>query len=324
VQGRHPLQTSDALGAAAAQVGPRVVATAAVLHKQYGLPLGKIAAFYQQHFGLRITGGGLVQALHRAARQAAPTYDALIETVRQSGIVVPDETGWRVGAQLQWLWVYATPTTTVYAIQPGRGFEQASTVLGADFSGILVRDGWAPYRQFEQALHQSCLNHVLRRTHELQADHPRAPLPFQVQGVLQQALDLRDRYLVGEVSAHGLAVARGHLQARLATLLDQRTTVPAVRRFVAHLDREWPGLFTFLYDPTIDATTWRAEQAIRPAVVNRKVSGGNRTWRGATTQQVLATVLRTSVQRGFDPLVILGNLLRDPARRVAPPLSAPT
>src|SRR5919106_1472808 len=136
----------------------RAAATAAVLHKQYGLPLGKIAAFYQQHFGLRITGGGLVQALHRAARQAAPTYDALIETVRQSLVVVPDETGWRVGAQLQWLWVYATTTTTVYAIQPGRGFEQAATVLGADFSGILVRDGWAPYRQFEQALHQSCLN----------------------------------------------------------------------------------------------------------------------------------------------------------------------
>lgn len=324
VQGRHPLQTSDALGAAAAQVGPRAVATAAVLHKQHGVPLGKVAAFYQQHFGLRVTPSGFVQALHRAARQATPTYAALIETVRQSPVVVPDETGWRVGAQLQWLWVYATTTTTVYAIQPGRGFDQAATILGAEYSGILVRDGWAPYRQFEQALHQTCLNHVLRRCHELQTDHPRAPLPFQVQAMLQQALHLRDRYTTGEISAHGLAVARGHLQARLATLLDQRSTVPAVRRFVAHLDREWPALFSFLYDPTIDATTWRAEQAIRPAVVNRKVSGGNRTWRGAYTQQVLTTVLRTSAQRHRDPLRILADLLYDPVPRVAPALRAPT
>jgi transposase len=58
IQGRHPLQTSDALGAAAAQIGPRVVATAAVLHKQFGLPVGKVASLFQQHFALTITAGG--------------------------------------------------------------------------------------------------------------------------------------------------------------------------------------------------------------------------------------------------------------------------
>lgn len=317
VQGRHPWQTSDALGAAAAQIGPRAVATAAVLHKQFGLPLGKVATFYQRHFGLRITTGGLVHALHRAARQATPTYAALINTVRQSPVVVPDETGWRVGAQLQWLWVGATPSTTVYAIQPGRGFDEAAALLGADFAGVLVRDGWAPYRQFDQAAHQTCLAHLLRRCREIQTDHPRAPLPYRVQTVLQQALQVRDRHAAGLISAHGVAVARGHLQARLTTVLDQRTTVPAVRRFVAHLDREWSALFSFLYDPTVDATTWRAEQALRPAVVNRKVSGGNRTWLGAQTQQVLTTLLRTSTQRHLDPLRILTDLLRERVPRIA-------
>ena len=182
---------------------------------------------------------------------------------------------------LQWLWVFATPTTTVYAIQPGRGFPQAAAILGADFAGVLVRDGWAPYRRFTQAAHQTCLAHLLRRCRELQADHPRALLPRQVQTVLQQALTLRDRHAAGTISAHGAAVARGRLLGRLTTVLDQPTTVPAVRRFVAHLDREWSALFSFLFDPTIDATNWRAEQAIRPAVVLRKVCGGNRTWHGA-------------------------------------------
>ena len=317
VQGRHPLQTSDALGAAAAQIGPRAAATAAVLHKQFGVPLGKVATLFQQHFGLTMTPSGIVHALHRAARQATPTYTALIETVRHSPMVVPDETGWRVGAQLQWLWVYATPSTTVYAIQPGRGFDQAAALLGAEFAGVLVRDGWAPYRQFEQAAHQTCLAHLLRRCRELQTDHPRAPLPYRVQTVLQQALHLRDRHADGTISAHGVAVARGQLQARLATVLDQPTTVPAVRRFAAHLDREWPALFSFLYDPTIDATNWRAEQALRPAVVNRKVSGGNRTWLGAQTQQILATLFRTSSQRQLDPLQILGDLLRERVPRIA-------
>ncbi|MBI3265069.1 MAG: IS66 family transposase [Acidobacteria bacterium] len=311
------MQISDALGAAAAQLGPQAVATAAHLHKECGLPLGKIARFYQSHFGLTVTPGGLVHALHRAARSAAPTYAALLDMVRHSPMVTPDETGWRVGAELQWLWVAATPNTTVYAIQPGRGFDQAAALLGADFAGTLVRDGWAPYRRFEQAAHQTCLQHLLTRARELQTDHPRAQLPYQVHDVLQQALALRDRHAAGAVSDHGLAVARGHLETRLSSTLDQRSTVSAVRRFVAHLDREWPALFSFLHDPTVDATNWRAEQALRPAVVNRKVCGGNRTWEAAQTQQILMTVLRTGRQRALDPLRILSDLLHEHKPRIA-------
>jgi hypothetical protein len=32
--------------------------------------------------------------------------------------------------------------------------------------------------------------------------------------------------------------------------------------------------YSFLFDSTLDATNWRAEQAIRPAVVTRTMAGG--------------------------------------------------
>jgi len=48
VQGRHAQQTSDALGAAAAQVGPQATALAAVLNTQLGLSFGKVATLRQQ------------------------------------------------------------------------------------------------------------------------------------------------------------------------------------------------------------------------------------------------------------------------------------
>ena len=131
--------------------------------------------------------------LHRTARDAAPTYTALCEQVRAAPVVTPDETGWRGGAERHWLWVFATPETTVYAICPGRGFDAAATVLGADFDGVLVRDGWAPYRCFQDALHQTCLAHLLRRCRELRDDHPHDPWAAHVQDVLQAALGLRDR-----------------------------------------------------------------------------------------------------------------------------------
>ena len=52
--------------------------------------------------------------------------------------------------------------TTVYRTQPGRGFEEAAALIGADYAGVLVRDGSAPYRQFDAAHHQTCLAHLAR------------------------------------------------------------------------------------------------------------------------------------------------------------------
>ena len=74
-------------------------------------------------------------------------------------MVTPDETGWRVSVEPHWLWTFVTPETTVYAICPGRGFADAATVLGTDYAGVLVRDGWQVYRRYKGSLHQSCLNH---------------------------------------------------------------------------------------------------------------------------------------------------------------------
>ena len=109
-------------------------------------------------------------------------------------MVTPDETGWRVGAKPHWLWTCVTPETTVYAICPGRSFDDAATLLGTDYSGVLVRDGWVVYRCYK-GLHQSCINHLANRclripvksiTHSgrnrslipVETDHPFRPKPI--------------------------------------------------------------------------------------------------------------------------------------------------
>jgi transposase len=80
-------------------------------------------------------------------------------------------------------------------------------------------------------------------------------------------------------------------------------------RWLDHLAREREHLFTFLRIPGVEATNWRAEHAIRLAVVTRKAWGGNRTWAGATTWQTLSSVLRTASQHGHDPVELLARLL---------------
>jgi transposase len=314
VQGRHPLQTSAAVGVGGVQVGPEALTLAALLNKQMGLSLGHTQQVLAYGFGLEVSRGGLYRALARMAHQAEPTYAGLLEAARQSAVNGVDETGWKVGGRLQWLHVAVSAQVTVYAILPGRGYEQSAVILGAGYEGFLVHDGWAPYYRFQFAFHQSCVSHLLKRCREMAqlASPAAAAFPLAVEDLLQTSLELRDRYEHGKISAHGLRSATGRVEAKLDRMLEIHYRNPANRRLARHLEHERPWLFTFLYCPGLDATNNAAERAIRGMVIARKVWGGNRTWEGARTQQILVSVLRTCWQQGKDAFTRVVSLLRAP------------
>jgi transposase len=314
VQGRHPLQTSDAVGVGNVQLGPEALTLAAILNKQMGLSLGHTRQVLSYGFGLEVSRGGLYRALARLAGRAEPTYEGLVETARQAPVNGMDETGWKVGGRLQWLHVAVSAQVTVYAILPGRGYEQAVAILGAEYDGFLTHDGWAPYYRFQLAFHQSCLAHLLKRCREMaQVASPAAlAFPRAVENLLLKSLELRDRYERGEVSERGLSIATGKLEAKLDRMLETRRRNPANRRLARHLEHELLWLFTFLHCPGLDATNNTAERAIRGMVIARKVWGGSRTWEGTHTQQILVSVLRTCWQQGKDAFTRCVRLLRAP------------
>ena len=314
VQGRHRLQTSDAVGVGGVQLGPEALTLAAILNKQMGLSLGHTRQVLSYGFGLEVSRGGLYRALARMAGRAEPTYDGLVETARQALVNGMDETGWKVGGRLQWLHVAVSAQVTVYAILPGRGYKQSVAILGAEYDGFLIHDGWAPYYRFRLAFHQSCLAHLLKRCREMaQIASPTAlAFPRAVEHLLQMGLELRARYERSEISEHGMRTATGKLEAKLDRMLETRRRNPANRRLARHLEHEHLWLFTFLHCAGLDATNNAAERAIRGMVIARKVWGGNRTWEGARTQQILTSVLRTCWQQGKDTFTRLVKLLRAP------------
>jgi transposase len=314
VQGRHRLQTSNAVGVGSVQLGPEALTLAAILNKQMGLSLGHTRQALSYGFGLEVSRGGLYRALARMADRAEPTYDGLLETARQAPVNGMDETGWKVGGRLQWLHVAVSAQVTIYAILPGRGYEQSVAILGAAYDGFLTHDGWAPYYRFQFAFHQSCLAPLLTRCQEMAhlASPTALAFPRAVEDLLKTSLALRDRYEQGEVSERGLSIATGKLQAKLDRMLEPRRRNAANRRLARHLEHERLWLFTFLHCPGLDATNNAAERAIRGMVIARKVWGGNRTWEGARTQQILVSVLRTCWQQGKDAFTRCVRLLRAP------------
>lgn len=303
VQGRHPLQTSDALGAAASQLGPDAHAALVTLNKGLGLSHGKCQRFFRDVFGIQIGRATSVRSLLRTAAKTAPAYEQVRQAVKESPCVVPDETGWRVGGRNAWLHAFATHRATCYDIGDRSG-DVAERLLGLDWPGTMIHDGWSVYDRFQQAFHQQCLSHLKRRCQRLleRAAGGAVQLPRRVLSLIDQAFALRRRWRGHRLGGEALAEAGLALSCQLERLASGHFSYRPNRRLARHIVKHGMHWFWFLMDPYIDATNYRAEQALRPAVVNRKVWGGNRTPRGAQAQATLTSLLVTLSQRGCDPL----------------------
>ncbi len=321
VQGRHALQTSTARGAAASQLGPNVHAVLAIMNKQLGLSHGKCVKLLGTLFeGLAIARGTSARSIARTAERCEPAYEQLRQDIRGSPQVVPDETGWRVGGRTAWLHAFVGQRETCYVIDPTRSAEPAEQLLGLDWSGTLVHDGWSVYDRFTQAAHQQCLAHLQRRCEELLETACRGAvgLPRAVLGLIDRAYALRRAWRGHRLSGDELAARGLDLACELEQVAEGRFTHEPNRRLAGHLLNHAVHWFWFLIDPTIDATNYRGEQAIRPAVVNRKVWGGNRTWRGARWQSILSSVIRTCEQRARHSFDFLTQALCRPTTQLLP------
>jgi transposase len=285
------------------------------LNKTAGLSHGKVATVMES-LGLSVTRGASAQIMQRAAKRLARPYEQIKQHIIHSHRVSADETGWRVGGCKSWLHAFVTPRATCYHIDERRGSDGSKKVLPLDYEGALVRDGWRGYDRYSLAAHQQCLAHLLQRCCRLiqlarARDRPgSAKFAKQLKALLKSALKLRDDQREGKLSEQVYAHQRTELQAELEKLVHHPKRDADNERFARFLYDRSDQVLLFLWDVTLEAANWRAEQAIRPAVVNRKVWGGNRTWLGSQAQMVLSSVLVTLRQQCQDVLGFISSALR--------------
>jgi transposase len=256
----------------------------------------------------------------RMSKRCSPAYEQLRIDLRGAAEVAPDETGWRVGGRLAWLHAFVSQRATCYVIDPSRSHKPAEQLLGLDWPGTLVHDGWSVYDRFTRAFHQQCIRHLQRRCQELLETAVRGAvrLPRAVLALVDHAFALRRAWRGHRLSGDDLAERGLGLACELEQLACGRFTHEPNRRLAGHLLNHAMHWFWFLIDPTIQATNHWAERAIRPAVVNRKVWGGNRTWLGARAQSILMSVIRTCGQRAVEPLEFLSKTLCNPQPQFIP------
>jgi len=308
-QGRHPEQTSDALGAAAVQVGPNALGLAAEMKHGLGVSYGKVARLLEASFGLHLERSTVARADERLADKLEATYHRLILRLRDSEVVHVDETGWKVAGRNAWLWVFTNTGLTVYVIDPTRAHAVVERVLGEDFAGVVGCDCFLAY----DALHYTqskCAGHLLRRCAEISESKSGRAVRFsqQVARLLRAAITLKQRR--AQMSAHGYVVACGRLEAAVDRLLAGQYTDPDNARLAKLLRKQRAWLLTFLYVAAMDPTNNAAERELRPAVIIRKTNGCNRSQAGTHTHSILASVIRTCQKHGRDFVEAVKQVLR--------------
>ncbi len=314
VYSTHPLQTGRAGGAAAVQLGPRALAMACDLNKAKGLSMRRTTAILGEHFGLKITPGGLAQLVQRVGRKLESQYDQMSLQLRQSAVVHADETSWWVGGPGWWLWVFATAQMTLYLVIQSRAAGVALGVLGEAFAGVLVSDCLAIYDDLNP-LQQKCYSHHLKAVSEaLEAPGGSgSDYLLQVRALLRTGLWLKA--LQEPTPNPRFALCVKTLKSRAQGLLERPSTQGIEEKVRMRLWKQRDHLFTFLERPEVPATNNLAERQLRPAVIARKISCGNKTKKGAQAWVVLASLAATCRQTGRSLIAdISSRLPLHPAR----------
>ena len=271
-------------------------------------------AILGEHFGLKLTAGGLALLVQRVGRKLQSQHEARAVELRQSAVVHADETSWWVGGPGWWLWVFATPKNTLYVVRQSRAAAVALDVLGENFAGVLVSDCLAIYDDLNP-LQQKCYSHHLKAVSEAleTVGAGAGDYLLQVQALLRTALLLKALQGPSSDARFGLCVHT--LKTRADALLDNPRPAALEEKVRRRLWKQRDHLFTFLERAEVPATNNLAERQLRPAVIARKISCGNKTQKGARAWAVLASLAATCRQTARSFIKdVSGRVLFQPVR----------
>ena len=288
------------------RLGGNVLSLSAEFKHRLNLPYRKISELFNTLCGLKVTGGGLAQAMRRNSRKVEEVYDAIIDRIKYSPVVHADETGWKVfGVEtMNWcLWCFCNSEAAYYYIDRHRSSEVVRRLLGEKIVGILVTDFYSSYNKIE-AKKQKCLVHVLRDIKNYLEEETRDRLILiqikeGLEWIIEKGLILQKD--AGTATAECIAwqINRQLLKERLDGLCKLESEDENAARLIKRLERFKGELLTFA-DYPVEYHNNRAERALRPLVVTRKISYGSQTEQGAKTTCIMMSILQTCQLRGID------------------------
>ncbi len=298
------------------RIGVRLGALIAYLSQSLRATVRGIQTYLATMHQVRLSVGEVSGLLQRMRQRVAPAIEGLKQSARQQGVVHGDETGWREDGQNGYVWCLATDgpeAIRYYEYDRSRAGAVVTKLLGDIFQGHLVSDFYGGYNIY-RGPHQRCWVHLLRDLKQLrdeqQADGERLAWVLAVHlqyHLAQEAAGLNDPH--ERQRQYDALWQRTHLLGLQYAQVKNDPCQALAKRLLRHIDE----LYQFVLHSTVPADNNLAERALRPLVVQRKVSGGSRSSIGSQTRFGLASLFHTWQARHLNPYHEFLNLLLQPS-----------
>ena len=276
------------------RIGPNVLIQAAILKYNHCLPYRKITEVLKELSGLDISPGALAQSLQRLSLWLNIEQETILEAIRAGPVVHIDETGWRLDGKNHWLWAFVNEKLAYYRIERSRGRRIVKDTLNNDYNGTIITDFYGVYFNLPYKK-QKCLVHLLRELRNTaKRDDSAEYLKFykEIRRLVSDAVRLRAIKL-------SLAPVVFHrkfkrIKERLFMLIGGTGSANKnIRRLSGRFSKFWLDMLTFLEADNVDWNNNLAERLIRPHVIYRNRSFGNRSQAGLRTHETLTSLIQT-------------------------------
>lgn len=256
------------------------------------LPYRKIADRFDQLYDLGLSPASAWQATERVARAGRPEYDQLQAAIREADVVHVDEPGCMIDGHQAWLWTFRTAEATLFAIRASRGRAVPADILGEDFDGTMVCDGWTASPAFS-ANRQRCWAHLPggRRRGRRARRSGLNRRPTTLAGLTA--------FLATDPAPAARECMRRRARQTLEALIAQPVETAAVTQFLGKIESGLDYRLTFVTQPKVDPTNNPAENALREPVVLRKIIGTLRTESGRSPTRRCCRYWRPDTSGGW-------------------------
>jgi transposase/uncharacterized coiled-coil protein SlyX len=279
------------------QFGVNVIAQAALSRYDHRLPYRKIADRFEQLHGLELSGASAWHATERAARAGRCEYEQIRRRIQHADVVHIDETGIKRDGEQAWMWTFRTEKHTLYAVRESRGSDVPVEVLGEDFAGTVICDGWTAYPAFSEEL-QRCWAHILREAEDAAEKQVEGEPIYRALRQLYVALQIR---LESDLTVREREELQRVARRELESLIERSVPDGPVATLLGKIEGGLDHWLTFVGEPAVSPTNNAAESALREPVVLRKIIGTLRNDRGMFVHETILSLLATWRQQGRNP-----------------------
>lgn len=259
------------------------------------MPFGNIVDMMNNVFDIPMTEPTALEITRRTSEEFEPQYNEIEEQIKKSSQVNADETSQSVMGENQWVWAFCNSLLSLFKINKQRGGDIVEKILGKNFKGKLIVDGWPTYAVFSKKygiLLQRCWAHLIREgKYECEKDFPH----FYKW--------LNDIYIMAKKGKDYKQKKRRedmHYKCKegLKRLIASMNAHTKLRTFANKIENGGGDWFTALLHPEMPLDNNLGERSIRSWVIMRKIMGCIRSDLGKKNYEIMMSLVSTWEKQG--------------------------